>query len=269
MKAGVVGSPIAHSLSPAMHRAAHQTLGLAWTYGRHDVGEGELADFVRHLDVGWCGLSVTAPLKHEAAALAVARDAVVTSLGVANTLVRDGAGWSAHNTDVPGAEVALRTVGVERVESVRVIGAGATAQSMLLVAKRLGVRWVELVVRDRDRAAATLQLATRLDIDVRTAHISETISERVDLLIATTPGRPWVGREHEFAGTSGAVFDVVYDPWPSGLLTSAHESGLPCVTGLDLLAHQAALQVLLMTGEPVDPDVLLTAALAELDRRTA
>lgn len=266
LKAGVVGSPIAHSLSPAMHRAAYRSLGLAWTYGRHDVAHGELAGFVAHLDAGWCGLSVTAPLKHEAAALAHTHDDVVARLGVANTLVRTGGGWNAHNTDVPGAAVALRAVGVDRIESMRLIGAGATAQSMLLVAHRLGASRVELLVRDRTRAAEALALAGRLGLDARVVDIAVPITERFDVLVATTPGRPWAGREHEFAGTSGAVFDVVYDPWPSDLLTSAHESGLPCVTGLDLLAHQAALQVHLMTGEPVDPDILLTAALAEIAR---
>lgn len=268
MKAGVVGSPIEHSLSPVMHRAAYAQLGLDWSYEAHEIRAGELEDFVETLDEQWRGLSVTMPGKREAAELAGDVDDVTARLGVANTLVRSSArGWDAHNTDVPGAENALRTVGVRAIESMRVVGAGATASSMILVASRLGAERVELVVRDRTRAMAALQLAQQLGLQSDAVSIDDPVLEPVDLLVSTAPGAPFAGREHEFAGAASAVFDVIYDPWPSALLESARMSGLAVVSGVDLLAHQGALQVHLMTGELVDPDLLHAAALTELTAR--
>lgn len=264
MRAAVLGSPIAHSLSPAMHRAAYATLGLAWTYEAHDVAEGELARFVEGLGPRWRGFSVTAPLKREAAQFASSRDEIVQTLGVANTLVCNDGAWSAHNTDVPGAASALRSHGVHRLDSVRVLGAGATAVSMLLVAARLGATTAELVVRDRARAVDTLATARRLGLDADAVALSDPVGEGVDLLVNTAPASATAGREHEFVSSAAAVFDVIYDPWPSALVRAAHVAGLPAATGLDLLAHQAAAQVALMTGESVAPDVLLDAALGTL-----
>lgn len=262
-RAGVVGSPIRHSLSPAMHRAAYAALGLDWRYDAVDVAAGELAEFVAGLDESWQGLSVTMPGKVEAAALGVRHDEVTGTLGVANTLIRDGDTWVAANTDVPGALNALHAVGVRTAQTVRIIGAGATATSMLLVASKLGASRIELVVRDRERALATLALAGRLGLDADASLLSEPVGEPMDVVVNTAPGLPFAGRTHEFVGaTRVCVFDVLYDPWPSPLLESAQSEGVAVVSGLDLLAHQAALQVHLMTGELVDPDLLHAAALA-------
>src|SRR5436190_1702408 len=119
MRCGVVGSPIAHSLSPVMHRAAYVALGLDWTYDAIDVPSGSLANFVDGCDEAWVGLSVTAPLKREAAEHAVTRSSVVDALGVANTLIGGPDGWHAVNTDVPGAVEALRERGIESASTVR------------------------------------------------------------------------------------------------------------------------------------------------------
>jgi len=267
MRCAVLGSPIAHSLSPAMHRAAYATLGLEWSYGAFDVAEGELREFVSEHREGWRGYSVTAPLKREAAALAVTRDADVQALGVANTLVAHDGGWAAHNTDVPGAINALREVGIDAVESVRILGAGATAASLALAAKRLGAARVELRVREEARAATTARAIESLGLAVSIVGLHVDVAETVDLLVSTVPGSAVAGHEHAWVGAADAVFDVVYDPWPTVLMRSAQSDGTPLVSGLDLLAHQAVLQVDLMTGEVVDPQVLRDAALEALASR--
>ncbi|MFL6089785.1 MAG: shikimate dehydrogenase [Aeromicrobium sp.] len=253
--AGVVGSPIAHSLSPAMHRAAYAALGLDWTYEPFEVEAGALADFVDGLDSSWVGLSVTAPLKREAAAHAVTRSAVVASLGVANTLIGGPDGWHAVNTDVPGAVAALRERGISSVSSVRFLGGGATVDSLLVAVRELGAADVEVLVRDPAKLRPSDGVTVR--------RLGEPIDGQVDLLISTVP-TPAV--PDDAVASADAVFDVVYDPWPTPLASAASDAGLPVVTGLDLLAHQATLQVELMTGEAVGPDVLRAAALAALGR---
>lgn len=266
-RCGVLGSPIRHSLSPAMHMAAYRELGLDWNYQAVDIGAGGLAHFLDRTDETWRGFSVTAPLKTEAAAIASSRTPDVIKLGVANTLIPTGAGWAASNTDVPGAIAALRSLGVDRVSSVRIYGAGATAISMAYVAHKLGANSLDLRVRNREKAAETALFAESLGLVVELNDISHEPSSTVDLVVTTVPGSAVPGIEHAIAATATAVFDVVYDPWPTSVMTSAQSEGKALITGLDLLAHQAVLQLTAMTGEMVSPDVLIAAAKAELAAR--
>ncbi len=263
-RCAVVGRPVAHSLSPVMHRAAYGVLGLPWTYDAVELADGELARFADGLDETWRGLSVTMPFKREAAALAAHRTDDVVFLGVANTLVREEDGWYASNTDVPGAVLALREAGIERVETVRMLGAGATAASLVLAASRLGARSVELFVRDAARASEVGAVAHELALDVDVVDLHAPADASVDLLVNTIPAAAVAGREHALAGAANAVFEAIYDPWPTSLLSAAQEEGLATATGLDLLAHQAVLQLLAMTGEAVAPDLLREAALEAL-----
>jgi shikimate dehydrogenase len=252
-RCGVVGSPIAHSLSPVMHRAAYAALGLDWTYDAIEVPAGALAQFVDGCDQTWVGLSVTAPLKREAAEYAVTRSSVVEALGVANTLIGGPDGWHAVNTDVPGAVDAMRERGIVTASAVRVLGGGATVHSLLLAVRELGASAIEVWVRDPAKFAPLEGVTIR--------RLGDPIDEPVDLLVSTIPADAVPPEAVEYAG---AVFDVIYDPWPTFLVSAASAAGLPVVTGIDLLAHQAALQVELMTGETVDVDLLRDAALEAL-----
>jgi shikimate dehydrogenase len=267
MLCAVLGSPIAHSLSPAMHRAAYASLGLDWAYEAVEVQEGGLASFVGALGDDVRGLSVTAPLKREAALVSHQHSGDVEMLGVANTLVVEDGMLSAHNTDVPGAAAALEQAGLGAVVSARILGGGATAASMALTLVRLGVEELEFVVRDPSRAAEAEAVARGRGINVTVRMLDEPLVDKVDLLVSTVPGDAIGARSHELVDASQAVFDVVYDPWPTALARAADEAGVPVVSGLDLLAHQAALQVELMTGSDVSPQLLRDAALAQLSAR--
>ena len=267
MLCAVLGSPIVHSLSPAMHRAAYASLGLDWVYEAVEVREGDLAAFVGALGDDVRGLSVTAPLKREAATVSHQHSGDVEMLGVANTLVIDDGMLSAHNTDVPGAAAALQEAGLGSVVSARILGGGATAASMALTLVRLGVEEIEFVVRDPSRAAEAEAVARGRGIGVTVRMLDEPLLDKVDLLISTVPGDAIGARSHELVDASQAVFDVVYDPWPTALARAAGEADVPVVSGLDLLAHQAALQVELMTGSDVSPQLLREAALAQLSTR--
>ena len=270
-RCGVVGHPVAHSLSPAMHRAAYARLGLDWTYDAVDVEPGRLVPHVQALDATWRALSVTAPHKRDALALAESADDVATLVGGANTLVLDGS-VRASNTDVPGALAALRERGIGALGVVTVLGAGATAASVAAAVRELGAERLELVVRDPDRARETVDVAEQLGLRV-TVHALDATAPlgRSDLLVSTIPGSGvdeglgadlgrWLSGVH-------AVFDVVYAPWPTRLTSAAVAAGLPTVTGLDLLAHQAAEQVRLMADGDVAVPILRDAALEELERQ--
>jgi shikimate dehydrogenase len=250
-----------------MHRAAYAELGIDWTYEAVEVEEDGLELFLSSLGDDVRGFSVTAPLKRRTAALVDEASVIVGRLGVANTILVEDTGLRADNTDVPGAVAALVERGVERVASARILGGGATAASMAYAVSTMGADRVEFVVRDPSRATEAAQAATAADLAVTIHTIDEPLIDKVDLLISTVPSEVVGSRSHELVDSSRAVFDVVYDPWPTALAKAAEQADVRIVSGLDLLAHQAALQVALMTGSEVSPQLLRRAALAELSTR--
>ncbi|MGH3472325.1 MAG: shikimate dehydrogenase family protein, partial [Nocardioidaceae bacterium] len=136
---GVLGSPIAHSLSPALHLAAYRALGLDWDYEAHDVDVDRLAGFVRGLSAQWRGLSLTMPLKQAAVGLCDEVEPPGRLLRSVNTLVLDDSGSRiGHNTDVSGFVTALVAAGAGELTSAVVVGAGATARSALAALAELG-----------------------------------------------------------------------------------------------------------------------------------
>ncbi|RZS89423.1 shikimate dehydrogenase [Motilibacter rhizosphaerae] len=254
MRAAVLGRPVAHSLSPVLHRAAYAVLGLAdWSYDAVEVGEEGLADLVGGLGPEWVGLSLTMPLKRAVLPLLDARDEVVDATGAANTLVlRDGRRVGA-NTDVPGLVAALAERGVRRTERPLVLGGGATAASALVALGRLGARQVTLVVR-RPQAADELSAVARA-AGVTTSVVpweperAAVAMAAADLVVSTAPAGATDGLVDALPPlVSGVLFDVVYAPWPTPLAVSWLQHGEDVLGGLDLLVHQAALQVVLMTG---------------------
>jgi shikimate dehydrogenase len=246
----VLGSPIAHSLSPALHRAAYAVLGLDWRYDAIELAEGGLASFVAGLDESWRGLSLTMPFKREVLPLLDTASPMVQRVGVANTvLLREGR-VEGDNTDVAGIVAAFAESGVDHLGHVQLLGAGATAASVLVAARELGARTAEVLVRDPARAAALAELAgsegvelvvTRLDGGAHGGPLP-------DAVISTLPGGAASGLTFpDEVRRSSVLFDVAYDPWPSAL-AAAWEA--PVVSGLAMLLHQAIAQVrIFVTGE--------------------
>ncbi|MGH3738607.1 MAG: shikimate dehydrogenase, partial [Micromonosporaceae bacterium] len=129
-RAGVLGTPIAHSLSPVIHNAGYAAAGLVdWRYTAHECDEAALPGFVAQLDYSWAGMSLTMPLKEVALSVADEVSPLAATLGAANTLVRRGDGWYAENTDAGGMADALRTAGLPAAKQVAVLGAGGTARA--------------------------------------------------------------------------------------------------------------------------------------------
>ncbi|WP_405059868.1 shikimate dehydrogenase [Kribbella sp. NBC_01505] len=264
-RCAVLGSPIAHSLSPAMHRAAYAELGLDWRYDAFEVGEDELRGFVASLGDDVRGLSLTMPLKRVALDLVDTVDPIAELIGAANTMLFEADGSrSAHNTDVPGLVNAFAERGITVADSAIVVGGGATAASTLAALRSMKVSEVTVVVRDRSRADRLLDLAAELGLRTSVADFSQI--ERTggfDLCVSTVPGGaidPWV--EH-FANVAPVVFDVAYHPWPTQLAIAAHRIGTELLNGLDLLVHQATLQVEMMTGRSPAPLAAMRAAARE------
>jgi shikimate dehydrogenase len=184
----VVGSPIAHSLSPVLHRAAYVELGLDWRYDSVELTEGELADYLEGHPVR--GVSVTMPLKQVALALAAEADPVAVTVGAANTLTPVPGGWRADNTDVPGAVAALARHGVTNLAGATVVlvGAGGTARGMLAALRLLGVDRVRVLARRPGTARSALgPVADALGIELSIDALAAEAFGRPDLLIATTP----------------------------------------------------------------------------------
>ncbi|WP_328736990.1 shikimate dehydrogenase [Streptomyces bobili] len=257
-RAAVLGSPVAHSLSPVLHRAAYQALDLPeWTYDRFDVDEAALPSFIEGLGAEWAGLSLTMPLKRAVIPLLDEISETAASVEAVNTLVftEDGRRVG-DNSDIPGMVAALREHGVEQVDSAAILGAGATASSALAAMSRVCTGEVVVYVRSDARAAQMRQWGERLDVDVRTARWEDAAEAlRAPLVIATTPAGATDALATAVPERPATLFDVLYDPWPTELAARWSMFGGAVVSGLDLLVHQAVLQVERMTGRtpaPVD-----------------
>lgn len=249
----VLGSPIAHSKSPAIQRAAYAVLGLDWIYGSAEVRGDQLAGFIGGCGPEWRGLSLTMPLKRDVLPLLAVRHPLVDLVGGANTVLFTDAGVAGFNTDIPGAMSALREAGMDSLGFVRLLGSGATAASMLVAVAQLGATRVLVTARTPENAAPLAVLGSTLGVDVvvRPWGVEDRSLVVPDAIISTVPGgsNDLVFPEAVRAGS--VLFDVAYEPWPSILSTQWDAVGGQVVSGLDLLVHQAIGQVrIFLTGDP-------------------
>ncbi|MEU6976002.1 MULTISPECIES: shikimate dehydrogenase [unclassified Streptomyces] len=262
-RAAVLGSPIAHSLSPVLHRAAYRELGLDdWSYDRFEVDEVALPGFVAELDASWAGLSLTMPLKRAIMPLLDEVTDVAASVEAVNTVVftEDGRRVG-DNTDIPGIVAALRERAVEKVDSAAILGAGATASSALAALARICSGPVTAYVRSEARAEEMRGWGERLGVDVRTAAWEDAAEAfAAPLVVATTPAGTTDALAAAVPDAPGTLFDVLYDPWPTRIAAAWSARGGKVVGGLDLLVHQAVLQVEQMTGRAPGPLAAMRAA---------
>ena len=283
-RAAVLGHPVAHSLSPALHRAAYAALGLAgWRYDAVDVTSEQLPGFVAGLDGSWAGLSLTMPLKQTVLPLLDHIEPLAEVVGAVNTVLVQGSGSGARrpvlagaNTDVYGIVTALQ----ERLAAVAadagpvrrtaaVLGAGATAASTLAALAQLGCPTPVVYVRSLGRIGALMRAAHRMGIEPRYALLDAAAEEIgfADLVVSTLPAHgaddvaarlgAGVGR----TSVAGVLLDVVYELRPTALALAWERAGGAVVGGERMLLHQAVEQVRLMTGL-VAPLVAMERALA-------
>lgn len=263
-RAAVLGSPIAHSLSPAIHNAAYLALGIEGKYDAVEVSSGQLSKFineVKQTPANWIGFSLTMPLKEELLQVADLVDPLAKRIHSGNTLLPTKDGWLATSTDVSGFIWALAFNEITDFQRVQIIGAGATARAVAAAVDAPG-RTICVISRNSDRMHQ-MQSAV-LDSNLEFCSW-DSASLDAELVVNTTPKNA----AGKFESGEGTLFDVIYDPWPTEL--AGKWSG-KAVGGLELLVHQAIEQIHLMTGFVIDRQkiapILKAAAEAELrDRR--
>ncbi len=258
-QAAVVGSPISHSLSPVLHRAAYRALGLDWTYWGLEVNAAQLPAFVEGLDDSWVGLSLTMPLKEVVLDLAAEATwtAQVTTSG--NTLLLPER--HVANTDVDGLCTALQRAGFTSDPGfpATIAGAGATARSAVAALHRLGAGVVHVLARNPGSAEPARDTARRIGIELHVHRFEAGEYLQAPLVIATVPSGVADALVPLAPRRPGWLLDVVYSPWPTGIAEVWQARGGRIVSGLEMLLAQAERQVELMTGQPAPTEAMRLA----------
>ncbi|MGA8847945.1 MAG: shikimate dehydrogenase [Nocardioides sp.] len=272
MRCAVLGDPIDHSLSPVLHRAGYDALGLDWSYDAVRVPSGGLARFFAE-GGRWRGLSLTMPLKREVLAFGDEVTERARTAGAANTVVFDDGRLLLDNTDRPGAVAAVSERFTGQVTEVSILGAGATAASLGLALCDLGARTVRVFSREQGRAAQTIGavLAHESGPEVIWADLARVgAGTRLDgsVIVSTIPAEAQGKALVAACGEVPVIFEALYDPWPTPLAATALSSGQVLVSGLDLLVHQAALQFTLFTARAAPLVQMRAAGLAALQARS-
>jgi len=254
----VLGSPIAHSLSPTLHAAAYEVLRLRWSYGRHEVASGALDTFVAGLGPEWRGLSLTMPLKRDVLPLLDRTTPLVDELGVANTIAFRTSGDTVlrfgANTDVEGIVRPVEALGHLPGEAT-ILGGGATAASALTAAVRLGATLVRVFLRDTAKAGPLVDLAVRLGVTLEVLPLTDLPGTRHGFVVSTLPGGAADALDLLPSGPDAVLFDVAYEPWPTAVASRWAGAGGRVLNGLDMLTEQALGQIrFFLTG---DQDELL------------
>ena len=278
MWAAVIGSPIAHSLSPVIHRAAWEQLGIdGWEYRRAEVTEESLPTFIGQLDESFRGLSVTMPCKQAVMPLLDAIDPLASAVGAVNTVVPSAGMLAGFNTDVTGIASTIRRAcsrsGVPVPSSALVLGARATASSALAALGELGITTTTVAARRFGGPGSVISAASRLGVSVEQVMWSDvsavaSAAARADVLISTLPAGVADPIASRLAPREGQILlDVIYSPRDTALRTTFEKAGGVDADGTDMLVYQGAAQVQLMTGRSPDPAVMRHALEAELERR--
>ena len=276
---GLIGYPLGHSLSPGIHQAALQAMGLAGEYRLYPVeplpvGQDDLAQLVDWVRLGELdGLNVTIPHKPSVVPLLDELTPTATGIGAVNTIFREGDRLLGDNTDAPGFLAELQRLNVTGPGRALVLGAGGSARSVVfglaqqgwqirIAARRLGQAQSLANSIAQARMAPELPQATILSRPGLLGGLS------ADLIVNTTPvgmtplldANPWPA---DLPLPRGAfVYDLIYNPAETLLLGAARQAGLQTANGLGMLVEQAALSLERWTGKPV-PRAAMWAALED------
>jgi shikimate dehydrogenase len=266
---GVIGDPVAHSLSPALHNAAFAALGLDWVYVAFPVPRGRGADAVAAVSaLGLVGLNVTMPHKEDVASACDELTADAAALRSVNTVVARPDGRTlGDSTDGPGFLDALADDGIAvDGRAALVLGAGGAARAVVLALGRAGAA-VTVAARRPDAAEAAATLAPGGRAVPPGAIDPATFSLVVNATPLGMSGGDPLPVDPETLHGDQAVVDLVYHPADTPLLTAARAGGAVAVNGLGMLLHQAARSFTAWTGRPAPLDAMRAAVTAALARR--
>lgn len=266
--AAVVGHPVSHSLSPAMHNDEFRRRGVSGSYGAFDVTESDFAAFVStHRDSGMRGISVTMPLKDAAFDIVDARDDWAQRSRSVNTIIfGDDGRVKGADTDGRGCVEALKRVGCDPVGArCMVLGAGGAARSIVVALGLAGAASIVVVNRsaDKGKEAAACSPVGRLGTSEEAASC--------DIIVNATPvgmgGSDETPLEAGVIPSGAFVLDAVYAPLSTRFLRDAGDRGAIPIDGLWMLVHQAVLQQAEWFGVLADAEAMRASAEAELARR--
>ena len=258
----VLGDPISHSLSPKIHAAAYKHLNLDYAYEAIQVPAGSLDKFISESGAEYSGFSITMPLKFEAAAFATRSELLGT--GVCNTLVRSESNFAGYNTDVYGIQMAVKSVIRNPVNSVAILGSGATARSAVVASLGIvGVTNITVFARDTEKAATLNELVSGDVVSFGSSSLAD-FNGGFDLTINTLP-----------AGTANSLSIT---PYQTGFLLPAGYSTVDSdfnnqysinhlIAGTEMLIWQAVQQVKLFAGHDIDASDIDEAVLADVMRQ--
>jgi shikimate dehydrogenase len=242
-RAGVIGWPVGHSLSPRIHRYWLAELGVQARYEAVVVPPDWLEDAIDRLRVGgWRGFNVTVPHKEAIIPLLDRLDEGARSIGAVNTVVAIGGDrFEGRNSDAPGFLASLRATRAIRIDRPAVVlGAGGAARAIMAALSDAGIREIRIANRDRPRAEA---LASSFPAIVCDWADRDTMLEDAGLLINATSlgmtGQPPLEIDLAHLPVSAIVTDIVYRPLMTDLLLRAQGRGNPVVDGLGMLLYQA------------------------------
>lgn len=271
---GIIGWPVSHSLSPAIHNAGFAASGLDWVYLPLPVRPEWLQPaLIGLVPLGFAGANVTMPHKTEAAELIQHRSDDARLLRAVNTIAVRGGELEGHNTDVAGFDRFLRRdAGFDPAgRSALVYGAGGAARACALALARAGLTRLTVAARDEARAGPLVKMVEALEVPVTVIRPGDTGELTPDLVVNATPVG---GRDAEqvlpslpHLGSEVLVIDLLYDPPSTDLQRRAREAGATAFGGLGHLLEQAALSFELWTGQPAPLEVMSAAALAALADR--
>lgn len=265
----VLGSPISHSKSPAIHLAAYRVLGLDWSYDAIEVRSGDLTSFLAGCGSQWRGLSLTMPLKREVLSHLALQDEVSDLASAANTVLFTAGGLSGYNTDVYGAERLLMENLAVAPQRAFVLGGGATSNSIVVALAKLGTRMITVSTRSPQKAAGLADLSNRLDAKVTVGNLAVEPGAP-DVVVSTLPGSAALVREFPEAFRNAVpLVDIAYDPWPTSIAGHWLQAGGTVVNGLGMLVYQALAQVRLFVGGDPERELPREADVLEAMRAAA
>ncbi len=268
-RAAVLGHPIGHSKSPALHRAAYAQLGVDISYTAIDVTAGQLPEFMAGIagQPEWCGLSVTMPLKTAMMAEIDEVRGAGAHLGVINTVAFENDGGTprriGYNTDVAGIVRAVGYAGVAERPDAVVLGGGGTSAAAIAALRELGCDSARVYVRDAGRAGEAVKSAAAVGLAIELLPMEDAAEgiAGAGLVVSTLPPRAADGIAERLSAlgadsAGGVLLDVAYDPWPSRIAEEWQRRGGTVVPGLEMLLYQAVEQIRLFSARDVGADVI-------------
>ncbi len=263
---GVIGDPVTHSLSPVIHNAALAELGADYVYVAFPVAAGELDTAIPGLAaLGVQGFSITIPHKQAILPLLADITPAAQAVGAVNTVWRTSQGWAGTNTDITGFIAPLKDMADWSGATVLVLGNGGAARAVVAGCGQLGFSQIHVVGRNRQKLAefqaSWANSPLQLPLSVEGWDALPALLPTADVIVNTTPigmhpmgeQSPLTATHLALAPTRAVVYDLIYTPRPTQLLTLAAQRGLTTLDGLEMLVQQgaAALEIWLQQPVPV------------------